>query len=276
MNIKCEYCGSTYQDTDGKCPNCGAPNEHQLTGGKVKVPKTIDELKAFAEAHHLPLEKMRFFIGEDYREPKAFGIYQDADGRFVVYKNKANGERAIRYRGSDEAVAVVELYKKMKDELILQYSHGASRGSSTVTRSAPRKRSRTASLGSVLLTIGIVCFGVWGLYKTIGKDVPNTGYYQYQDNYYYYNNNDWYMYDELEDLWIVTQAESELRDNYSDYYSSRYFDDDYDVQDFSDSGYDTGYSSYSSDYDDDWDDDDWDWDSGSDWDSGFTDWDSDW
>ena len=50
-----------------------------------------------------------FFLGQDIREPRAFGIYQDADGLFVVYKNKANGERAVRYRGRDEAYAVNEL-----------------------------------------------------------------------------------------------------------------------------------------------------------------------
>ena len=37
-----------------------------------------------------------FFIGEDCREPKAYGIFQTDDGDFVVYKNKADGVRAVR------------------------------------------------------------------------------------------------------------------------------------------------------------------------------------
>ena len=60
---------------------------------------------------------MRFFIGVDYKKPKAFGIYQDGDGNFVVYKNKADGSRAIRYKGTDEAYAVHELYLKMQSEV---------------------------------------------------------------------------------------------------------------------------------------------------------------
>ena len=49
-----------------------------------------------------PEETTRFFIGKNTKEPKAFGIYEE-NGIFVVYKNKANGQRAIRYQGTDEA-----------------------------------------------------------------------------------------------------------------------------------------------------------------------------
>lgn len=57
---------------------------------------------------------MRFYIGEDFKEPKAFGVFKDTDGNFVVYKNKADGSRAIRYRGPDETHAVNEIYQKMR------------------------------------------------------------------------------------------------------------------------------------------------------------------
>ena len=58
---------------------------------------------------------MHVHIGEDYKEPKAFGIYRDAaSGHFVVYKNKADGQRAVRYEGMDEAYAVNELYQKIR------------------------------------------------------------------------------------------------------------------------------------------------------------------
>ena len=116
MRVRCDYCGNYIEDTDKNCPHCGAPNDRMQRSG-TKVPKTIEELKAFCAAHHLPLEQMRFFLGEDYRGPRAFGVYKDGEGNFVVYKNKSDGSRAIRYRGTDEAYAVNELYQKMKSEI---------------------------------------------------------------------------------------------------------------------------------------------------------------
>lgn len=85
-------------------------------------PKTIAELKEWYKSRNLPPEnETRFFIGKDIGEPRAFGIYEDRDtGEFVVYKNKGNGERAIRYRGWDEAYAVNELYLKLKSEIVNQ------------------------------------------------------------------------------------------------------------------------------------------------------------
>ncbi len=82
--------------------------------GGTRIPQTIEELKAFCAEKGMPLEKMRFFIGENIQEPKAFGIYRDENDRFVVYKNKADGSRAVRYSGPDEAYAVRELYLKLK------------------------------------------------------------------------------------------------------------------------------------------------------------------
>ncbi len=83
---------------------------------RYQKPKTIDELRWFCDDHDIPAREMRFFIGEDFKEPKAFGIYQDAEGEFVVYKNKSDGSRAVRYKGPDEAFAVNEIYEKMKAE----------------------------------------------------------------------------------------------------------------------------------------------------------------
>ena len=40
------------------------------------VPKTIADLQAWAAVRHLPLARMRFFVGENRREPKAFVIYE--------------------------------------------------------------------------------------------------------------------------------------------------------------------------------------------------------
>lgn len=57
MKVKCDYCGSFIEDTDETCPNCGAVNSHLMRSADG-VPKTIEELKAFAKAKNLPLEEM--------------------------------------------------------------------------------------------------------------------------------------------------------------------------------------------------------------------------
>ena len=116
--IKCPYCGADVRSDEEKCPGCGAPNEFYIGDGAPFLsprPRTMEDLKDFAAEHSLPLERMRFYVGRDYRESRAYGIYQDGD-KFIVYKNRANGERAIRYSGPDEERAVGELYEKLLSE----------------------------------------------------------------------------------------------------------------------------------------------------------------
>lgn len=43
----------------------------------------------------------------------------------MVYKNKNGGERVVRYRGTDEAYAVNELYQRLKIEIANQKSRNA-------------------------------------------------------------------------------------------------------------------------------------------------------
>ena len=82
------------------------------------IPKTVAELKDYCEKNGFTPSKTRFFIDNDYKGPKAFGIYKDeSTGEFVVYKNKADGTRAVRYRGTDEEFAVVELYDRLQSEI---------------------------------------------------------------------------------------------------------------------------------------------------------------
>lgn len=120
--LNCEYCGSFINDTDERCPTCGAVNP-QYKRFSDGTPRTIAELQSWYRARNLPPEEVtRFFIGRDVREPRAFGIYED-NGKFIVYKNKANGQRAIRYQGRDEAYAVNELYLKLKEEILNQKRH---------------------------------------------------------------------------------------------------------------------------------------------------------
>ena len=163
MELKCEYCGAFMNDTDKTCPNCGAVNKHHKRVAD-HTPKTIEELKKWYEDRNLPpYETTRFFIGIDYKKPKAFGIYEE-NGEFIVYKNKADGSRAVRYRGSDEAYAVNEIYLKLKSEILNQKAHNASStGKKSVKRSGrPARDSLTTFLGVCGMFFAFAGFSLMG------------------------------------------------------------------------------------------------------------------
>ena len=154
MQIKCTYCGQFISDTDPVCPYCAAPNE-LLKRASDGIPRTMVELKAWALEKKYPIGAMRVFIGVDYREPRAYGIYQDeATGNFSVYKNKADGSRAIRYEGKDEAYAVNELYMKIKEEGLKQqeFQKQKAAGQQPVQRTQQNssKRRKTSTTGKAL------------------------------------------------------------------------------------------------------------------------------
>lgn len=89
-------------------------NEKKYLPEKVE---TYEELKSVFEEFRVDPKKTRFFMGSDYTEPRAFVIYQDDFGDFVVYKMKDDGTRALRYKGSDEKHAVNEYYQKFLSEV---------------------------------------------------------------------------------------------------------------------------------------------------------------
>lgn len=265
MKQICDFCGGYISETDQTCPNCGATNsQYKRTGDGV--PRTIEELKKWYVAHNLPAEEItRFFIGKDYKEPKAFGIYQDGD-RFIVYKNKADGSRAIRYDGGDEAYAVNELYMKLKEQIAEQKAANkrVQCGSKT-----SRGKTKGKSTAYMIFVYAFVAF-IFGLICSFGT---SRGYYHYNDCQYYYLDNNWYMYDTMDSTWRLTSVDDELSDNADDYFESSSYSTDYGTSDFED-------TSYYSDWEATQDSDDWDsgsnWDSGDSWDSGGSDWDSDW
>lgn len=277
MKIKCEYCGNFIEDTDETCPNCGAVNDHVMRSADG-IPKTIEELKAFCQKKELPLEQMRFFIGVDYKKPKAFGIYKDDDGNFVVYKNKGDGTRAERYRGKDEAYAVNEIYQKLKSEIqIRREKNGAAAHRTGAAHknsdNAPFwKRFLKRHLGSIVFAVIFIIVSI--IIVGIASRIPNNGYYSYNGTPYYYQNSTWYGYDYANNYWYATAVDDALSDHYYDYWEGNSYSSSHDFDDFADSPY---YSSTdaSSDYNDDWDGGDWDW-GGGDWDAGDTNWDTDW
>ena len=114
---ECPFCGGKVASDQMKCPFCGAANELYVEHRRSlhNVPRSIGGLTAWCAERGIVPSHMRFFIGEDFREPCAFGIYRDSD-RFIVYKNKSGGDRIVRYDGPDEAYAVRELFAKLLDE----------------------------------------------------------------------------------------------------------------------------------------------------------------
>ncbi len=299
MKVKCDHCGTMVDERETNCPNCGAPVSGINRMAKTQ-PQTISDLKEWYQDHHLPPENItRFFIGKDIKEAKAFGIYQDGNGDFVVYKNKGNGERAIRYQGSDEAYAVNELYQRLKSEIADQKSHnnhddgqntvkkssGGNRSASSFQKgggSSPIKREFhlktflgdlfTSDTFYTIFTV-ILIFGGIGAYIIFDK-TPAKGYYNYNNRDYYYQDAVWYEYDEATDDWSVAQNGADLDAVINSDTSGEYRIYDHEGNAFENTNwYDAGSSD-----DDDYDfwDSDSDWDSGDTWDSDTTDWDSDW
>ena len=239
----------------------------------MKEPKTIEELKQWYQDMNLPPEETtRFFIGKNYEGAKAFGIYMDENTEdFIVYKNKADGTRAIRYQGKDQAHAVKELYLKLKEEVAKQKQNNIRYTTSSHQfnggkRTASHRSSLTIGNVIVFVLVGVIIFisGIAAVFT------PRRGYYLYNNDYYYYQNGSWYEYNQYNG-WYRAEKPRELSRHYRDYYRSYDYDSYYYIDNFENSDYYVEPSSSS---------DDWDssssWDSGDSWDSGSTDWSSDW
>ncbi len=215
--VKCEYCGSFILDTESTCPNCGAVNEsHQrIVDG---TPKTIKQLQVWYKTRGLPPQEVtRFFIGTDVKEPKAFGIYEE-NGTFVVYKNKADGSRAIRYEGTDEAYAVNELYLRLKEEILHQKTLNiekrgvGNRPGASVYRPTKKRKSfpRFLITLAVILILPTLLFNLFAGFFFSNLFSTNRGYYVSPDNEIFYcsgqDDNDqyeWWVYDKKSEKWAL-------------------------------------------------------------------------
>ena len=288
MKIKCDFCDSMIDETETSCPHCGAPlSGVNRTAGTS--PQTIEQLRDWYIARNLPPEEVtRFFIGKDIRDPKAFGIYKNSNGDFVVYKNKSDGTRAIRYQGSDEAYAVNELYQRLRSQIEDQKRLNNSRPRSNFATSSFKPGGcLKATLTSKIFIIAIIVIFLAIIAMFFADGIPN-GYYKYNDTSYYRQGEDWFYYDGSIGDWKYAAPSSSIYsdindDNFLDYDSSYYgsnsFEDSlwYDDSSYSSSSSSSSSSWFDSDDDNDWDS-DWSWDSSDSWDSdwGGSDWDSDW
>lgn len=271
MQVKCEYCGALIPDNLEKCPNCGAVNTN-MQRSAIGIPQTIDELLQWYNEQNLPsFEQTRFFIGTNYTGARAFGIYQEGT-EFIVYKNKSDGSRIIRYRGTDEDYAVNEIYLKLKSEIVNQKEQNVkkksvSRPTEYATSQYRRPKKHKLTFLVILLILIIVSVISCSVYQSTNQK-PN--------NSYTYHSNDGsvvpyfipYLYDDGTTWW-----DNDDSNTYHDTWSN----DDYSYNDDSSWSYDNDndYSSYFDTWDNDWDS-SYDWDSGDTWDSGWSDWDSDW
>ena len=261
MKIKCEYCENFFDDTLEQCPHCGAPNKN-VRRSTADQPVTVEELKEWYTKQGLPpAEVTRFFIGEDYKDPKAFGIYKDAStGNFVVYKNKADGSRAVRYEGTDEAFAVNEIFMRLKQEILEQKAHNLKSDSKanssgngvseTGTSQEASKTGKSSKPPKWLIIVLVAIFGqgvffvafmifslISGMVK--GFTIPNTGYYQKDGQTYYYysesNHDVWAVYDNND--WVETEVNGELLKwkTAKPYYKGNAFNDGLGTSDFTQS-----------------------------------------
>ncbi len=263
---------------------------------------SLQEYKDFVEKHNIPLDTIRFALGEDKgHEPRWFYIYQDRfTGEWVVAKNKNDGSTAERYRGFDEAAACQILFDKMQEEFNKRQYASGSGSSRNEYGGHKKKRNATIIFDKILIIITLIV-SVYILAegyfdRQAAKRRPGQGYYVFQvtyddgslwDDLYYYLDGDWYYYDDEYNDWYwdgdFAYDDDYVRDYYvGSYYSSLdgYYDGD--AWDFDDTSYYQNYeenrynNSDNNYYDDDDDDDSWDSYDWDDWDSNDSDWDSDW
>lgn len=272
---RCPSCGALVLPEEKFCRQCGAALQgdgalrmelnYDAPGAEPAwqpgtTPRTIAALEQYCQYNQMPLERMRFFLNQDTREPRAFGIYEDG-GEFVVYKNKADGSRAVRYHGPDEAYAVNEIYTKLLDEC-----HRRNIWPDGKPEGYDQKRRQTKTLHAIItFVIAIAAIAVIaGIFIADHRAHANDGYYRFDDDgIYYLYGGDWY-YDDPYDDWVA--REPVYYDDYTDYYMGSSYDTEWGYSDFRQSEtwdqIQEDEHTTSSDY--------------SDWDSGDTDWDSDW
>ena len=267
------------------------------------VPETIEELKEWYADKRLPKEsKTRFYIGRNYKYPKAFGIYKDSEtGRFIVYKNKRNGARVIRYEGLDEGVAVRELHLRLVKEIENQKNPKKKMTAFEEIKEAffnygiqlkeEWYRSKKDFLAEFFMAFILLMGLIIGLCACICAVIDSVvyglvghinGYYDINNDHYYYQYGSWYLFEDSEGwikqkrkavpnelFWNKAEYKTEYKteEPYTSFKSSGYYSKHIfgilDDKPSDNNDYNSRKNYYNYDYD-------------SSWNSNYTDWDSDW
>ena len=231
----------------------------------------------------------------NYQQPRAFGIYQNEKGEFIVYKNKDNGQRAIRYQGTDEAYAVNELYMKLKEEILNQKRNSQLRKNGSPKSQGAVGKVKKAADQAFTVASYIICgaavviaIATWISSCSLVAN-RHEGYYKVDDKMLYHYYNTWYEYedygydpvdDTLTGGWVESDEDYDQYQDIWDYNLGEDYDSssdwDYGVERFTDSStYDQAYEDHHSSSSDS-SDSSYDWSSSDSWDSGSSDWGSDW
>ena len=249
----CPFCNRVVGTDEEVCPFCGAEN---------REPKTIEELREYCEMRGMPLSRMRFFIGVDYEKARAFGICREGS-RFLVYKNRSDGSRVVRYDGPDEAYAVGELYDKLLDECHRRDIWPDGKPADLEKRRKSEKRRLIAIAVVAVLLMGALGFVVS---RIAAKKHAYDGYYRFGGpGIYYCYGDDWYYNDDSDWVRVDDGPYNDYADR-TDYYIGDTYDSSWGHSNFEDSEawaqIQEESRTSSSDY--------------SGWDSNDTNWDSDW
>ncbi|MBQ1371968.1 MAG: hypothetical protein IIY70_03460 [Oscillospiraceae bacterium] len=251
----CGSCKVKYSNKLDNCPNCGALNPAHIpveaaTEYNFRMPKTLRELEQLLEDNRLSPSNIRLHLREDYPGPLCCGIFQDGEGNFVVYKNRIDGSRLVRYRGPDESYAVGELVDKMLEQVEVRRALHVvlphEQGSMTVQKdSAPKGKKPGRSSGKRRSKIKWNYLGLFSpllivllLWVVMNWNSTKPGYYLYQNSYYYYQDSDWFVYQG--DTWFPTVPV--FATDSSRYFRSERFSTSFGIADFASSGYYKGNS----------------------------------
>lgn len=131
------------------CPYCGTPNWEI----DPNVPETIHDLRNYCKKRRIHLHRNHFHLMEDYKEPKAYGLYRDEGGQYIVYKNHASGEREISYSGDSEREAVQHLYGSLCRALRGTEGRGSHKSSQKGFERVKKSERRRVALKFITLIV---------------------------------------------------------------------------------------------------------------------------
>ena len=112
--VRCQYCDELIDDTSAFCPYCNAANkEHQRL--LKDLPRNIVELSQWVKSQKLPeFSTLKFVVGSPSTRNNTYVCQKDANN-FQIYYVGNDGNKQVKYRGSDEEYACGLFCQIVKD-----------------------------------------------------------------------------------------------------------------------------------------------------------------